>query len=78
MADLIDYAQEHQAQVLEAQIASARKSSVLPSAFVCEECDAPIPPARRVAVLGVDTCVNCQKRPEAQSHLFAGKAWRAI
>ncbi|MDU5487207.1 MAG: TraR/DksA family transcriptional regulator [Serratia liquefaciens] len=74
MADLMDYAQEHQAQVLEAQIANARKTSALPSAFVCEECDAPIPPARRVAVPGVDTCVSCQQRREAQSHLFSGKA----
>ncbi|MEZ2830664.1 TraR/DksA family transcriptional regulator [Serratia liquefaciens] len=74
MADLMDYAQEQQAQVLEAQIANARKSSVLPSAFVCEECDAPIPPDRRVAVSGVDTCVSCQQIRETQSHLFAGKA----
>lgn len=74
MADSMDYAQEHQALVLEAQIAKARKSSSLPSAFVCEECDAPIPPDRRVAVPGVDTCVSCQQRREAQSHLFAGKA----
>lgn len=70
MADLMDYAQEQQAQVLEAQIANARKSSVLPSAFVCEECDAPIPPARREAVPGVYTCVDCQHLREVKGHLF--------
>lgn len=73
MADLMDYAQEQQAQILEAQIASARKSSGLPSAFECEECEAPIPTARRLAVPGVNTCVNCQHIREAQSRHFAGK-----
>lgn len=77
MADLMDYEQERQALVLEAQITNARKSSALPSAFVCEECDAPIPAARRAAVPGVDTCdtcVSCQQIRETQSHLYAGKA----
>lgn len=74
MADLLDYEQERQALVLNAQIANARKSSALPSAFVCEECDAPIPAARRAAVPGVDTCVCCQQIRETQNHLYAGKA----
>ncbi|MBH2779232.1 TraR/DksA family transcriptional regulator [Serratia marcescens] len=74
MADLMDYEQERQALVLEAQIANARKSSTLSSAFVCEECDAPISAARRAAVPGVDTCVSCQQIRETQSHLYAGKA----
>ncbi|CUY32952.1 DnaK suppressor protein [Serratia marcescens] len=74
MADLMDYEQERQALVLEAQITNARKSSALPSAFVCEECDAPIPAARRAAVPGVDTCVSCQQIRETKSHLYAGKA----
>ncbi|MEL5316587.1 TraR/DksA C4-type zinc finger protein [Serratia ureilytica] len=46
----------------------------MPSAFVCEECDAPIPAARRAAVPGVDTCVSCQQIRETQNHLYAGKA----
>ncbi|BEL72448.1 TraR/DksA C4-type zinc finger protein [Serratia marcescens] len=74
MADLMDYEQERQALVLNAQIANARKSSALTSAFVCEECDAPIPAARRAAVPGVDTCVSCQQIRETQNHLYAGKA----
>ncbi|HFD2059438.1 TraR/DksA C4-type zinc finger protein [Serratia marcescens] len=74
MADLMDYEQERQALVLEAQITNARKSSARPSAFVCEECDAPIPAARRAAVPGVDTCVSCQQIRETKSHLYAGKA----
>ncbi|HID8515312.1 TPA: TraR/DksA family transcriptional regulator [Serratia marcescens] len=74
MADPMDYEQERQALVLSAQIANARKSSTLPSAFACEECDAPIPAERRAAVPGVDTCVSCQQLRETQSHLYAGKA----
>ncbi len=31
-----------------------------PSLLRCEECDAPIPEARRKAVPGVRLCVNCQ------------------
>lgn len=74
MADPMDYEQERQALVLSAQIANARKSSTLPSAFVCEECEAPIPAERRAAVPGVGTCVSCQQLRETQSHFYAGKA----
>ncbi|WP_058834518.1 DksA/TraR family C4-type zinc finger protein [Luteimonas abyssi] len=31
-----------------------------PGRAACEECDAPIPPARREAVPGVRLCVRCQ------------------
>ncbi|GAB2585763.1 DksA/TraR family C4-type zinc finger protein [Dyella jejuensis] len=31
----------------------------------CEECDAPIPAARRKAVPGVCLCVNCQQAHDA-------------
>ncbi|HZF99023.1 MAG TPA: DksA/TraR family C4-type zinc finger protein [Pseudoxanthomonas sp.] len=32
-----------------------------PSLAACEECDAPIPQARRAAVSGVRLCVQCQQ-----------------
>jgi len=32
----------------------------------CEECDAPIPPARRAAVPGVRLCVTCQQAHDAE------------
>jgi len=32
-----------------------------PSLAACEECDAPIPQARRAAVPGVRLCVECQQ-----------------
>jgi len=49
-----------------------RARSQLPSGeslIHCEECDAPIPAARRKAVPGVRLCVNCQaERDEQQAH----------
>lgn len=73
MADSMDYSQEDQALLLEVQIANARQPSALPFAFVCEECNAPIPAARRVAIPGVYTCVSCQHIREVKGHLFSGK-----
>ena len=40
-----------------------------PSAERCEDCDAPIPEARRAAIPGVRRCVRCQaERDAAQTH----------
>ena len=38
----------------------------------CEECDAPIPPARREAVPGVRLCVSCQTALEQRQPDSAG------
>lgn len=38
----------------------------------CEECDAPIPEARRKAVPGVHLCVNCQAEHDKEQATFAG------
>lgn len=37
------------------------------SATVCSECNEPIPEARRQALPGVQTCVDCQSLIEARS-----------
>lgn len=37
------------------------------SAEFCEECDAPIPESRRIAVPGVQLCINCQSEMEKAS-----------
>ncbi|GAB2726228.1 DksA/TraR family C4-type zinc finger protein [Halomonas garicola] len=39
------------------------------SAEFCEECDAPIPQARREAIPGVQLCIHCQA--EAEKHQAA-------
>ena len=43
-----------------------------PSLARCEECDAPIPEARRKAVLGVRLCVSCQSAHDAVYAKFSG------
>ena len=38
----------------------------------CEECDAPIPEARRKAVPGVRLCVRCQAERDTEEKSFSG------
>ncbi len=38
----------------------------------CEECEAPIPEARRRAVPGVRLCVPCQEAADAEEAVFSG------
>ena len=38
----------------------------------CEECDAPIPAARRKAMPGVRLCVPCQEAHDREEATFAG------
>jgi phage/conjugal plasmid C-4 type zinc finger TraR family protein len=55
--------------------AIARARSQLPkgeSLSHCEECDAPIPEARRQAVPGVRLCVNCQEAHDREQAAFSG------
>ena len=55
--------------------AVARARSQLPrgeSLQHCEECDAPIPEARRSAVPGVRLCVACQSEHDKQQSAFSG------
>lgn len=54
-------------------VARARQS--LPrgaSLHHCEECDAPIPEARRKAIAGVRLCVACQTQADGAAGAFAG------
>ena len=43
-----------------------------PSLRKCEECDAPIPEARRNAVPGVRLCVTCQEEHDREERTFSG------
>lgn len=55
--------------------AIARARSQLPrgdSLSHCEECDAPIPEARRQAVPGVRLCLACQSEQDKQQSTFSG------
>lgn len=43
-----------------------------PSLEHCEECDAPIPEARRKALPGVRLCVSCQQARDEEDAKFSG------
>lgn len=43
-----------------------------PSLEHCEECGAPIPPARRQALPGVRLCVDCQSARDREQTAFSG------
>jgi phage/conjugal plasmid C-4 type zinc finger TraR family protein len=66
MGDAMDRIQQHELEERERQISDARQSVPAPSNFICEECDTPISPARRMAIQGVTHCVFCQQKREMQ------------
>lgn len=65
MADSMDLVQQRVEENLAHALANAIKRPTAPSAFFCEDCDAPIPEARRRAVLSVTRCVDCQEMQES-------------
>lgn len=67
MADSMDLVQLRTEEMLARNIAQVVYRPVTVSAFFCEDCDAPIPEARRRAVQGVTRCVTCQEMDELQS-----------
>ncbi|UMB75370.1 TraR/DksA family transcriptional regulator [Dickeya fangzhongdai] len=72
MADHIDISQEQQETLLAAQIQKARMSPGMASQHTCEDCNAPIPEARRIAVPGVSYCVTCQEIRELKQRHYRG------
>lgn len=72
MADEIDLANDRAAADLENRIRAARANvphEIGPER--CDECDEPIPHARRQ--LGYTKCVPCVSAAERHSELFAGR-----
>ena len=65
MTDIFDRASEREERVRENALAEARyqreRERARPSAEACRICDEPIPLARRRAVPGVQTCIDCQQ-----------------
>lgn len=72
MADAMDLSQQREQEDRERRISNARSRNAPPSRLLCEECDAPIPEARRVAISGVVFCVTCQQINELKSKHFRG------
>lgn len=61
MADAMDLAQQREQAERERLINNARSRIATPSRLLCEECEAPIQKARRIAIPGVAFCVTCQQ-----------------
>lgn len=74
MADAIDIAQQRSEEILAQRIAQVTQRPVPISASFCEECDAPIPEARRRALRGVTRCLSCQELSELRTRLHFGNA----
>ncbi len=71
MTDVFDRATEIEEATREDALNRQRRRAGLDgkipddSATVCSECDGPIPEARRQALPGVQTCIDCQTLLEA-------------
>lgn len=74
MADSMDLVQQRTDEMLARNIAQVIYRPVIVSASFCEDCDAPIPEARRRAVQGVTRCVTCQEMDELHSRHRQGSA----
>ncbi|MFA6911407.1 MAG: TraR/DksA C4-type zinc finger protein [Candidatus Cloacimonadaceae bacterium] len=66
MADIADLAQIRELDFLQDSLSAVHSYAdcELVSLTYCEICGEPIPEARRIAIPGVQTCVNCQERFE--------------
>ena len=74
MADSMDLVQQRTEEMLARNIAQVIYRPVTVSASFCEDCDAPIPEARRRAVQGVTRCVVCQEMTERLAPYYRGGA----
>lgn len=72
MADAMDLAQQREQEDRERHISNARSRIAKPSRFLCEQCDAPIPEARRIAIPGVAFFVSCQQIAELKLKHYRG------
>ncbi|HHW3964940.1 TPA: TraR/DksA family transcriptional regulator [Raoultella planticola] len=68
----MDIAQQREQAERERLINNARSRIAAPSRFTCEECEAPIPEERRIAIQGVVFCVTCQQIAELKSKHYRG------
>jgi phage/conjugal plasmid C-4 type zinc finger TraR family protein len=70
MSDIFDRASEQEALTLahalreQERRAGITGKTVADSAEICEDCDEPIPQARRAAIPGCQTCIECQELRE--------------
>lgn len=72
MADAMDTVQQRVEEERQRHIDLARAKRPGVSRVLCIECDAPIPPARRRAIPGVQCCVTCQEILELKEKHYNG------
>jgi phage/conjugal plasmid C-4 type zinc finger TraR family protein len=76
MADEMDRAQareeEMRADALAEHQRRAHGDATIPSARQCAICDEDIPARRRLAIPGVQTCVECQRDLEREDYIVSG------
>lgn len=70
MSDSIAPANDYTALMLARQRAVTRHTMITVSAFICEDCDAPIYEARRKAMMGCWLCADCQTIAELKSRHY--------
>lgn len=74
MADPIDRASDRETADREAAItAHATRPRAEQSAKHCVDCGIEIPANRRAALVGVQTCIDCQTKRERHQKLHRGK-----
>lgn len=64
MSDPIDRAQEREQEMRQDALADLARRAQIPagdSAEFCAVCEHPIPEGRRLALPGVQTCIECQE-----------------
>ena len=61
MADAMDLVQQRVEEERQRHIRAARAKTPGVSRVLCIECEAPIPPARRCAIPGVQLCITSQE-----------------
>ncbi|WP_223952416.1 TraR/DksA family transcriptional regulator [Citrobacter braakii] len=74
MADSMDLVQQRVEEERQRHIHTARNKAPGVSCVLCIDCDAPIPPARRRAIPGVQCCVTCQEIAELKGKHYNGGA----
>ena len=73
-ADAMDLVQQRVEEERQRHIHAARAKTPGVSRVLCIECEAPIPPARRRAIPGVQLCITCQEIAELKGKHYNGGA----
>lgn len=67
--DIADLADKHIEDQLQVSLSRVHRAAFKKASHThCQECGTPIPAARRTAIPGVETCVECAEELEALSH----------